>query len=149
MNEFKVREGTSKDIPQLHLLGAELVSGVLGLRPDRERLYRLLMTSTTSKAHKLLVAVADGEIVGGMLTVSDSYLYAEKMYAHIVGLYSTMPGAGSTLVKETMAWVETRKAIQMVSYTSPVKTDVDELLLKNNFKDTGSMLLWRRYGLAK
>lgn len=145
----EIREGSISDLDVLTALGSRLVVEKLGLRQDREKIARLIQTAVSSKAHKLLIADESGQMVGAMLTVSDTFMYAEKMYAHIVCIYGESVEITQQLLDTTMEWVDGRKGIQLVSYSVPIKTSVDELLLKNNFKDTGSMIVWRRYEFSK
>ena len=141
-----IREARHSDIPKLMAIGGWLVDDVMGLRQDRNKIRKLLMTAVTSNMHKLLVAEIDTMIVGAMLTLSEQFLFAEKMYAQIIGIYTCKQGVAEEMLKTTMAWVEQRKAIQAVTYSMIVATNTDKLLLKNDFKSTGSMLVWRRYG---
>ena len=141
-----IRDAQFQDSEQLITLVAELVESKMSLRPNRDRIRKIVSTALTSNTYKLLVAVEDNVIKGLMLTISDAFDFAEKQYAYIRCIYATTPGISRRLVEITMDWIQTRKSIQMVCYAVPVKTGVNKLLLDFNFEDTGSMLVWRRYG---
>lgn len=141
-----IREAKRSDTLELINLFSKLISEFMRVRADRDKIKTLITTAISSKQHKLLVSVQDGLITGMMLTISDGFDIAEKMYAQIRCLYSEVKGDSYKMLRLTMDWLEIRHAVQMVCYTSPIKTGVDQLLLKNKFKATGSMLVWRRYG---
>lgn len=147
---IEIRPATFHDLNMLEVVAVKLIKDLMHLRPDKSKLRHLMTAAISSKSHYLVVAEDErGFIVGAMLTVSDQFMFAEKMYAQIICIHATVPTVGSQLLEDTMKWVEKRKGIQLVSYSMPVKTDVDKLLLKNNFEDTGSMLVWRRYEFSK
>lgn len=142
-----IREAKLCDIPALISIASTLVGDAMGVVPDTDKIKSMLVASISAKKHKVLVSLdADGNVKGGMLTVSDGFDFASKQYAQIVCLFSQVPGHGKQMLDMTMEWVQGRRAIQMVCYSSPMQSAVDGLLLKNNFKATGSMIAWRRYG---
>ncbi len=140
-----IREGKLSDIPKLLELACVLVREMMCVVPDKDKIKTLLTASVSSNKHKLLVSIGNDGLEGAMLTASDGFNVAEKQYAQIICLYSQTPGQGQRMLNLTMDWVKHRKAIQMVCYSSPMQSGVDKLLLKNDFKSTGSMLMWRRY----
>ena len=141
------RDAVATDIPDIINVGMDLVKDVMGLRPDRDKLKKVLEVAMSSKAQKLLVATENGKFIGAMLTVSHPFMYAEKAHAFIVGIWSIRTGAANAMLDITMEWVKSRKAVQMCCYSMTVKTKLDEILLNYDFEPSGSMLVWRRYEL--
>ncbi|MCP4089910.1 MAG: hypothetical protein GY746_08960 [Gammaproteobacteria bacterium] len=146
----RIYEASRIDIAELTNLGCKLVDKVLKLRSDRTKINYIITAAISSKAHKLLVARNDrGKLVGAILVATDQFNFAEKMYGYITGIYYISKRVGKALIQKAMDWIMTRKAVQLVNYSMPVKTSVDKLLLKHDFVATGSMLIWRRYGIPK
>lgn len=143
------REAIAADVDDLVGIGCGLVRGTMGLMHDREKIKKVIEVAISSKAQKLLVATEGGKIIGAMLTISNQFMFAEKMHAYIVGVHSTRSGAADAMIQLTMDWIKTRKAIQICCYSMTVKTKLDEILLNYNFEPTGSMLVWRRYGILQ
>ena len=142
-----IREAKTQDTQELVRLGCNLTNEFLRVRADRDKIKELITMALSSKQHKLLVSEnEESEISGMMLTVTSGFDIAEKMYAQIRCLYSEIKGDSSKMLEMTMDWIDKRRAVQMVCFTSVVATGVDQLLIKHNFKETGSMLVWGRYG---
>ena len=139
-----IREATEADFATLVSKGCELVANELQLKPDRKGISTVVRTAMSSKAHKIFVTDACD---GVLIIVSDSFPYAEKMFGQIICFFGATDEIRTELLKTAMAWVDTRKGIQIVSYSMPIKTSVDNVLLDNNFESSGSMLVWRRYGI--
>ena len=146
---LNIREAVAKDGPKLINLGCKLIDNVMELRSDRKKVNYIVTAAMCSKAHKLLVAEEDGKVVGAMLTATDQFVFAEKMYGYITAIHYLNDIIGRELISYTMDWIESRKAVQLVNYSMPVKTSVDRLLLEQGFEASGSMLVWRRYGRAE
>jgi len=144
-----IREAVTADVEALISLGCKLVDDLLDLRSDRQKIRRMITTSISSSAHLLLIAEEDKELVGAIIVGTETFSFAEKMYGTIAGFHYKSPDVGGLLIKVVMQWIHSRKAVQLVTYTMPVKTDVDRLLLEHDFESTGSMLIWRRYGISK
>ena len=78
----KVYEAQRSHIQLLTNLGCKIVENKLHLKADRDKIKYILTSSISSKAHKLLIAEdEDGIISGAMLTATDQFSFAEKMYA--------------------------------------------------------------------
>jgi hypothetical protein len=146
MDKHSIREAKLSDMENLTDLLCSLTDEFLRARSDRVKIKKFLNTVVGSKQHKVLVAATGKDLTGVMVTITDSYDIAEKMYGQIRFLYADEAADLQEMVAETMKWVKTRRAVQVVCYSSLVKTNADDVLLDNDFEETGSMLVWRRYG---
>ena len=142
-----IRLALKSDVDELITIGCALVKDKLGLRADRSKILNVIQTSMSSKSHRLLIADVDGKCEGALLLVSEPFQYAEKMYGQIICFFASTLELADELLKDMMLWVDTRRAIQLVNYSMPVKSSLDQVLLDNKFESTGSMLIWRRYGI--
>lgn len=139
-----IREAKLNDIPSMTAIVSHLVLEA-GLRPSDDIIADILRDAISARQNRALVSTAYGEVVGLMVTQTSRLGWAEKMSGTIMCLTSPVVGDSKAMLEDTMEWVRARRAIQLVAYTSPMKTKVDKLLLANGFESTGSMILWRRY----
>lgn len=140
-----IREATLDDVPKMTLLLGGLICDI-NLRANPEAIADMLVKSISAKRSLVIASINhDGELAGLMVTTSGPITWAEKQFANIECLHTTVVGDGILMLNRTMLWAKKRRAIQLVTYTSPVSSRVDKLLLANGFESTGSMIVWRRY----
>jgi hypothetical protein len=142
-----IRTTRFQDIKDMAIIGSKLVDQTMPFfRSSTLRIEDLLKAYISAPNAKVLTSVDDkGVIKGGALVVNQPNLWAEKHNSQIIGLYSTVKGDSAEMLKMILEWFTERKNSLIICYAAPIKSGLDDLLLKNNFELQGTMLVRRKY----
>ncbi len=147
-----IRVAMPGDTEQLINVGRKIQSEEMPfLRPCDDRMRALISECISSAQHLALVSIdKSGNVVGGALTITQPFAYAEKLHSQIIALYTKEEGDSVAMINHTLKWFNKRKASLLLCYAAPVETLLDTLLLAKRFKREGTMLVRRRYnGISK
>ncbi len=139
-----VRDATLEDLDDIVSMIQNATVLDFKLIPDREKIKSVVTQAISSKQHYLQVGYDGDKLTGCMLVGSMGFDFAKKMAGHISYFHFQHLRQGEQLVRNMMEWVRGRKAIQMVTYTVPYFTFGHDLLEREGFRSSGSLLYWRR-----
>lgn len=137
-------EATNKHLDKLVTMMVATTLERYKLIPDRQKIKKIVQMTLSSKMHQIYLTVEDGEITGYIVVGSVNSDIAKKMIGNILFYDFTNEVEAKALLERAMDWIQGRRAIQLVYFSVPFLTQAADILLENGFKQSGSMIYWRR-----
>jgi len=114
------------------------VTGILGialgevkrypLRPDKDRMQKVIIETISAPSHLALVDEEDGQIRAVLLAMSGDNLWAQRKFANVMLWWSDKPGSGAKLLRRFRDWVTSRRAVKVAGFAPDI--DLDERTYK-------------------
>lgn len=139
-----VRDATLEDVDAITLMIQNAMVLDFKLIPDRVKIKHIVTQAVSSKMHHLQVGYDGDKLTGCILVGTGDFDFAKKMMGQISYFNFQNLAQGTELVQNMMEWVRSRKAVQLVTFSVPYFTFGHDLLEREGFRSTGSLLHWRR-----
>lgn len=123
-----IRPATLQDVSKI-LFIALGEAKAYPLRPDKDRMQKMIIEMISTKAHFSMVDEEDGEIVAVLGAMVGDNMWAQRKFASVVLWWSKKPGRGAALLRRFKAWVKERRAIRVAGFAPDLDLEPRTLLL--------------------
>ena len=93
------------------------------LRPDKDKIWEGLTEAISAKRHFAWVAVVKKKVTGVILALTNDNLWAQRMNSNVVAWVANTPGTGTSLMRQFIKWVKSRRAIRVAGMAIDCEVD--------------------------
>jgi len=140
-----IRPATLMDRVQLIGLAMEYAE-LYPLRPDKDKLSRMIVEAISTKRHFIRVSEERGKIKGALVAITSDNIWAQKQCCHIIFWATTITGEGAALLREFKQWLQGRQVIRVAGFAPDLEVDERtwKLTERMGFIKHGGAYLWYR-----
>lgn len=113
-----IRPASMQDFDAIYMMAREQAARYDRLKIDHDKMKASIINAISTKAHCVLVAESDGEVVGVLAGLTTQNAWAQRRACSIALWVCSVPWGMRRLMEEFKIWVKPRRGIR-VSGMSP------------------------------
>ncbi len=143
-SEMIIRPASLADVDQLVDMALIWSNDYPHLKPDKDKIRRLVINAISSAKHYASVVVCDdGKLAGALVAFTVDNAWAQRQHAFIMFWVSYARGKGALMLRQFRDWVLSRRAIKVAGFAPDIDVDprVWQLAERIGFKRHGGAYL--------
>jgi hypothetical protein len=141
-----IRAAVLQDIDGILGLAMEQAKRYSFVRPDREKMRKVLTAAISAGKHFCWVSSREGKVEGALVALVSENLWARNMHASMALWVSGVPGDGARMLRKFRDWVRERPGIVAAGMSPDLNLDhrILQLAERIGFTKTGGAYLLTR-----